>query len=621
MAGMFDDLIPAQPARSGGGMFDDLIPQTGAKIKGVPPVAPKNMDAWFASQIGQPAQPAPGEGNFPDQPQALQPPERSIFAPELPHRGYAAQIREMAQRGPSKPAPITNDELVKEYGEEGLGFYKGAVKAPDNLTLALDTGYKRMGVNLDELDKSLGMLPIAERIKAHQDFIAAQEAKGMRPGAMGQAAGELATTMPMVAATGAGPALGAMFGPVAEGAMYGALTTDAKDVQGVGRDALIGAVGGKLGDVGLKSAGAVVAPKYSTNVQKLLDEGVKLTPGMIGGKYAKYIEDLATSVPVTGFAIKDAQRRALESYNRAAVNRTLTPIGAKLPDRVPTGHEAVGFAQDTLDDAYKALLPNLTVAKDTLLLNGANTIKAQVTHLPPDRVRQITTIIDDNLAKFSPAGTMDGPTMKKIDSELGRLVRNYRGSAIGDEREVGAALSDFKRQLFLATERANPTYAPQLKNIDRGYANLVRIERAAKGAKDGVFTPGQLQTATRVEDSSLRQRASSRGRALMQDLATAGRDILPSTVPDSGTALREAVLRGGQWAAAGGVGAFSPATVAGPIAGYAAYTRPGQYALRTLLAARPQGAQGVRKALASYKPAAVAEGALGAADSFRSPPP
>jgi hypothetical protein len=416
----------------------------------------------------------------------------------------------------------------------------------------------------------------------------------------------------MVAATGAGPWLG--------GAIYGALNTDAKDVQGVARDAVIGAVGGKLGDVALKGAGAVIAPKYSTNVQKLLDEGVTLTPGMIGGKYAKYTEDLATSVPLTGFAITDAQRRSLESFNRAAVNRTLTPIGEKLPDSVATGHEAVGHAQKTLGDMYDALLPKLTVKRDGVLDNATNNLRSLVSHMPPQRVQQVDTIINDALVKFSPgARMMSGNTFKEIDSKLGNLVRAYRGSNDGDQRLVGDAVKEFQQQMRLAAERSNPTYAPQLKAIDRGYANLVRIERAAKGAKDGIFTPAQLQIATRVEDSSLRERASSRGRALMQDLATAGRDILPSTVPDSGTALRAAAMRGAQWLAAGGVGTFSPAAVAGPIAGYAAYTRPGQYALRTLMAARPQGAQGLRQSLASYKPAAVAAGALGARDRFAPP--
>ena len=57
-------------------------------------------------------------------------------------------------------------------------------------------------------------------------------------------------------------------------------------------------------------------------------------------------------------------------------------------------------------------------------------------------------------------------------------------------------------------------------------------------AKDGVFTPAQLHAAVKAKDKSMDKGAFARGNALMQDLSSAGKNVLPSNIPDSGTAGR-----------------------------------------------------------------------------------
>ena len=76
--------------------------------------------------------------------------------------------------------------------------------------------------------------------------------------------------------------------------------------------------------------------------------------------------------------------------------------------------------------------------------------------------------------------------------------------------------------------------------IDKAYANFKRIQRAAAGVgtEDGVFTPAQLLSAAKAMDRTKDKRAFSEGTALLQDLAAAGKEVMPSKIPDSGTAGR-----------------------------------------------------------------------------------
>ena len=93
------------------------------------------------------------------------------------------------------------------------------------------------------------------------------------------------------------------------------------------------------------------------------------------------------------------------------------------------------------------------------------------------------------------------------------------------------------RQLFA---RNNPEAADLIRAADNGWATLVQMENAGAmlGAKNGLFTPAQFLNAVKRSDHSLRDRTFAHGDALNQDLAAAAKEVLPSSVPDSGTAGR-----------------------------------------------------------------------------------
>ena len=146
----------------------------------------------------------------------------------------------------------------------------------------------------------------------------------------------------------------------------------------------------------------------------------------------------------------------------------------------------------------------------------------------------------------------------------------------------------------------NPRLAAKLKAAaDAGWANLVRVEGAAKAAKNtnGVFTPGQLNTAIQQADRSVRGRAVARGQALMQDLSNAGQNVIGNKVPNSFTTDRALLAGGGL-----GAGFLNPAIPLGLAGGGLLYTQPAQRFLSGLLSSRPQSAQAVADTLRQASP-------------------
>jgi len=487
----------------------------------------------------------------------------------------------------------------------GLGIAAGLEKPLDNAAhwLAGLPGFKQ----IDQLGGALGLPTVDEANASHRQALADAAAKGIVPDPVAEFVANAASAIPISVLTK---------NPWLAGGAFGALNTDnPDDLRATAESAGLGAVGGKLGDVALNRIGAVIAPKIAPAAQQLAAEGVDLTPGQIAGGTVKRLEDAATSLPIVGDVIKAAQGRSLQGFNRAVVNRVLAPIGKTLPKDVPAGQSAVEHATTELSNAYEAVLPGLTVAPDADFAIGVRNLGRAADMLPEAQQKQFGNIVAQWVARpFQNGGlSMSGDAMKSADAEIGRLARAYRGSSATGERELGYLLADLQGELRDLVTRSNPAVADQLSAINQGWRQLVVLQRAAgsagAAARGGVFTPSQLLGAARASDPSLRKAAFAQGKATMQDLATAGSEVLPSSVPDSGTATR-GLLAG--MILGGGHGLhvmLHPATGIPAAAVTVAYTNAGRKVLSKALTARPAWAAGLRNQLPQLKAPAVVAGA------------
>lgn len=364
----------------------------------------------------------------------------------------------------------------------------------------------------------------------------------------------------------------------------------------------LGAIGGAAVPAVLGAAARVISPNASlnTSLSLLKKEGVSPTIGQsLGGRW-NALEEKMTSLPIMGDMIANARGDALQQFNNVAINRAAGKVGATIEG---TGQPAVRAAGDAVSQAYDDALSQVKFLKfDQQFATDVTQLKSMAQSLTGPMRSKFNAKLDEVVGgRMSGTGSMLGGTYKKVDSEIGGLAAKYQKSAVASESELGDAFAQLQNLLKQQAGRSNPAAADALKNADAGWANLVRVEAAAKAGKnaEGLFTPAQLNMAVSQADQSTRGRAVSRGTALMQDLSNAGQQVLGNKVPNSFTTDRALI-------AGGGLGAYlvHPAIPAGLLGGAALYTSPAQNLLRGLVSARPDSAKPIadafRKAPAGF---------------------
>lgn len=407
---------------------------------------------------------------------------------------------------------------------QALGFYKGVMKPLDNAAMGLEAGLNRIGVPTAKINALVGGPSASQAADNHKAFVQSQAARGVKPGAIGEFAGNVVGTLPIAAVTK---------NPVVAGAIGGAALTDSRNVGGVLADAAIGAVTAKVADTAIKGVSEAIKPYATAGAQRLQDMGIRLTPGQMKGGRAMVREDKMMSKPFVGDAIAADRARGLNDFNRAAVNEALKPLGIKVPNNVSPGFDSVGFADDTITAAYNRVVPKLS------LNTQPSTLTAQARTSVPQSLRaDFDGIVSDKLGN----GQLQGRALKNAEGELRRLASNYARSADANQRELGFALGRVHDRLSAAMIAQNPTEAPALKAVNRAFRGFATIRDAASRADDGLMSPGGFKQAVRRADVSKGKGASARGAAFMQKFANDAKTTLPSKYPDSGTAGRSAGL-------------------------------------------------------------------------------
>lgn len=408
------------------------------------------------------------------------------------------------------------------------------------------------------------------------------------------------------------PAAASMTGRIAQGAAtggaIGALTPSAAEdywsnkAEQVGTSAALGAV---LPAV-TGGLARVISPKASVNPElaMLKSEGVNPTIGQtLGGRW-NTLEEKLTSVPILGDAISNARGKSVEQFNKAALNRTVAPLGQKVAD---AGHKGVQEAGDIISGAYnqgKAALGHFKL--DSQGVKELAAVRSMAANLPDKERKMFESTWGVMSNEISPNGSFLADSFKRLDSKLGKDAARFAGSSDAYQQQLGDAIKEMNRVLVENAKRANPNAADILGKADKAYANLVRVEGAATQAKGnaGVFTPGQLGIASRQADSSVRDRATARGSALMQDLSTAGQNILGNKVPNSFTTDRALI-------AGGGLGSYliDPMIPAGLLGSAALYSPVAQKALNASVTARPKLAKPVSEIVRNSFPYLAPSGA------------
>jgi hypothetical protein len=353
--------------------------------------------------------------------------------------------------------------------------------------------------------------------------------------------------------------------------------------------------------IGGMAAGPLAAralkPQLAAPQQALADRGVtQMTPGQLAGGLTKDFEDKLTSVPILGHFIQNSRGRSIDSFNRSVANQALEPIGETLNPRTAVGHDTISEVHDKVSAAYDNLVPQLQLRPDQQWFRDLRNIyDRNVDMLPQEQIQQYQKIIDQRLGLPAP---LNGEKVKNIESQLTYLAGKYGKSSDGAHQLLGDALQDTVTALRQNLERMNPGHADELRQINTAYAMYVRMAEAAANRRTsgGTFTPSDLLAGIKRQDKSVRKGSFARGDAMMQDFAEAGQQVLPSKIPDSGTAGRSlaAIVTGG------GLGYLSPKVLAGVGAASLPYNSAAMNLLNRYTRATPQSPGRIARARANY---------------------
>jgi len=401
-------------------------------------------------------------------------------------------------------------------------------------------------------------------------------------GKMGAKVGALGEGLMMPRTMGQGASLGALQGAVSPAEDMGERGFNTAASSGVG--------------AGVSFLPRLLSPQTNPGVLALKKEGVTPTPGQALGGGWNRAEEALGSIPILGDLVKNQRSRAVSELNEAAFNRALKPIGEKIPPDVAIGRNAVEYVGDKLSQKYNALLPQLTTTMDPQFLTDMQTIRAAAQTLPAAQRKQLNDIVKTQIGgKFRNGQSIDGETMKGIESELSRLSRNFQRDPSFDSRELGGRIEEVQDAFRSMVQRSNPQKARELSAINEGWANFKRVQKAAVAGTDDVFTAAQLDRAVKMSDPSKDKARYAEGKALMQDLSGPGKTVLQDKLPDSGTPYRSlaALAAGG----AAGAHFLNPWTVAAAGAIPALYNPLGQKAALAALTMRPRVARQIGEGL------------------------
>lgn len=354
------------------------------------------------------------------------------------------------------------------------------------------------------------------------------------------------------------------------------------------------AVMGSLAGQGVGGAlGKTLGGTSNAAKRYLAERGVSMTPGQALGGPVKWLEQR-----LIGQGMTDP-----EGFSRAAFNDALAPIGAKVPDVAEQGVEQALTAGQR---AYSDALSGVNIAPNQQYLDSVNKAMADADAslggLAPDMAANVRYTLDNKIKPLL-SENMDGQAIQNLLRITGGNARQYGKLATTGVDGVPYPLAEPISNAFNAVNaetrgllRANnPAAAEGLGKADEAWRNIKTLQEAVNTARksEGMFGVGQLQQAAA---SNAKKYGGTHGTTKQPffELTSNARQILPNNVPDSGTAIRSALLSiapVGVAGGLGGIGAIDPQTAAALAAIGGAYSKPGRKVLTAAIAKRPEAAK------------------------------
>jgi hypothetical protein len=326
--------------------------------------------------------------------------------------------------------------------------------------------------------------------------------------------------------------------------------------------AVSGLGGGMLGRTATRGVSAVTRGVTDASVNYLRNAGVPLTFGQAAGGTAKWLEDRASSfIP----SINARRGEGVKGVVDAAFNQGVSSIPGQI--NAPTGPQMVEQGKALVKNAFSGALDGRSIPVDTgagspwaaEIAKGAGT---------PTYGSDFSALIADHADPLLANGSLSGQDFQKLDRTLAGNARAYGNIGQGTPTtppapmatRVGQSFNNLGDILDNSVHAAAPDIIPQYDAAKSAFRHIGilrdAVDQARNGSASGVPglpTPAQINTAA---SRNAKQFGGTQGTTEVPfyKLTEAAQNVLPSRVPDSGTAGR-LLVAGGLGALGSGVGA------------------------------------------------------------------
>jgi hypothetical protein len=461
---------------------------------------------------------------------------------------------------------------------------------------------------------------------APDEFGALRDAQGV-PMMLGEAGGAIAGTAALggigrFGASRLAPSLlqgggrGQFARNVGTDALYGGIyggTTQGDPLTG----AALGTGGSVVGQgVGRTVANTVGGIPVSEATASLRQQGVPISVARQVG--LGRVEDAMQSLPLVGDVSRARQLESFEGFNRAAMEQAGRPIGFQ-PTQIGAG--GVEDLRLAVEDAYGQAVQGVTAPLDRQFLRDMVPVRQMSRNLSPQNRAQLAETLQDAVQIPASARAITPEQFQDAISSLKALRSNAKGAMPNSANTLRKSATQTINALEGAMMRAGGEPIVEGLRVanaaNRGFKTIesAALDAAKVGTQTGapnVFTPAQLIGAARAAEKR------GYGQNPLMPLARQGQEVLPSTLPNSGTTDRAIMTGTLGTLGLGGVGALGGAASADqPNLGNAAEgagstvltgagilgalgllgTRRGQAALERVLITRPQMAQQAGQAI------------------------
>lgn len=326
------------------------------------------------------------------------------------------------------------------------------------------------------------------------------------------------------------------------GGIYGG-TTEGDPLTG----ALAGTVGSAAGQTIGKGLAKGLTGGGSAAAAALRSRGIPLTVGQavnsngLIGRTIKGVEDRLAGFPIVGDMVNARRLEGLKAFNESA-------LGDVTGNQVTqTGPEAIDQLRPAVSGMYDRATAGVNVPVGQQLTSDIASAKTLGGTLPPDLAERFGLAMKNRIDPVIDSGQMTGEQFQQMQ----RALKGYRA-----ESPKAGFEQDYRDNLGMVTNALDANMRAQgggsviagLDEANGAYRNLKVVEDAVSRARNGtrsgeagIFTPSQLNDASTASARKFGGTQATTERPFYK-LANAGQEVLPSSIPDSGTAGRLSTL-------------------------------------------------------------------------------